>query len=160
MIRICRLHLLKCLQWWLKVFDHPQILHRRRQVRLRHLTWVWSFRWVNSTITMSNFQVLTPLSKKVLIFLPNLKIFVFLLRHCWDSKICVNLLSDVCRNISKAQSPISPNYAIVDLNQKVENFFWILYDFLEDSLEAVEVDKFWPLFRINRGKSSNLFIIT
>ena len=34
-------------------------------------------------------------------------IFDFLLRYCWYSKICVNLLSDVCRNISKAQSDIS-----------------------------------------------------
>ena len=29
----------------------------------------------------------------------------------------------VCRNISKAQSAISLNYAIVDLDQKVEIFF-------------------------------------
>ena len=36
----------------------------------------------------------------------------------------------------------------------------ILHGFLEDSLEAVEVDKFWPLFRIDQVKSSNLFIIT
>ncbi len=91
----------------------PQILHRRRQGRLRHLTWVWSSRWMNLTITKTNFQVSTPLSKKVLIFLPNLKIFDFLLRHCWDSKICVNLPSDVCRNISKAQISISTNIEVL-----------------------------------------------
>ena len=75
-----------------------QILLRRRQGGIQLLTWVWSFRWVNSTITMSNFQVSTHFSKKVLIFLLNLKNFDFLLRHCWDSKICVNLSSNVRRN--------------------------------------------------------------
>ena len=56
-------------------------LHLQKEASgLRPLTWVWSFRWVNSTITTSNFQVSTPLSKKVLIFLLNLKFFNFLLK--------------------------------------------------------------------------------
>ena len=81
---------------------------------------------------MSNFQVSTPLSKKVLIFLPNLKNFYFLLRHCRDSKICVDLPSDVCRNISKARSDISTNLGVlIFLNNVNLAYFISLLTFMD-----------------------------
>ena len=58
------------------------------------------------------------------------------------------------------QSDILPNYVISSRKLFFEIFLGILYEFLEDSLEAIEVDKFWPIIRIDQVKSSNLFIIT
>ena len=49
----------------------------------------------------ANFQVSASLSKKVLIFLLNQNGGTYWLRNSWDSKICVDVPSNVYKNISK-----------------------------------------------------------